>query len=328
MASQTILVTGGAGYIGSHTCKALAQAGYTPVVYDNLCSGNREAVQWGPFEQGDIRDRARLKAVIEQYKPAAIMHFAALIQVGQSVTDPALYYDNNVYGSLCLLEEARAAGIHHFVLSSTAAVYGMPKSVPVKEDDALLPINPYGQSKLAMENMVRDFSAAYGLRYAVLRYFNAAGADPQTQTGSAYKVDTHIIPLLMKVASGMMPAIKLFGEDYDTEDGTAVRDYVHVSDLAQAHILSLEHILKGNDNLTINIGNSTGFSVAQVIDAAKKVTGQTIAIEKSPRRAGDPAVLVADSARAKNALGWSAPLSDLETIIETAWAWRQKQNKG
>ncbi len=326
MSAKTILVTGGAGYIGSHVCKSLAQNGYIPVTYDNLCSGNREAVKWGPFEEGDIRDRARLKSIFDLYKPEAVMHFAALIQVGQSVTDPAIYYDNNVYGSLCLLEEARSANVSNFVLSSTAAVYGLPEVFPIPEDTIHAPINPYGQSKLMMEKIVQDYAKAYGLRYAILRYFNAAGADPDSETGTAYRVDTHIIPLLMRVASGMMPEIKLFGDDYNTKDGTAVRDYIHVTDLAQAHILSLRHIMDGKENLTINIGNNSGFSVSEVIEAASKITGKSIPVAKSPRRAGDPATLVADATRAKKILNWTPELSDLDTIIQTAWKWRQKQN--
>lgn len=324
--NKNILVTGGAGYIGSHVCKALSEKGYTPITYDNLCSGNQNAVNWGPFEEGDIRDVQRLRSVIQTYKPCAVMHFAALIQVGQSVVDPALYYHNNVYGSICLLEEMREAGIKNIVCSSTAAVYGTPKSVPIAEDAPKAPINPYGQSKLMMEHIIEDYSKAYGTQFAVLRYFNAAGADPQAQAGTAYKVDTHIIPLLMRVASGLMPEIKLFGEDYDTEDGTAVRDYVHITDLAQAHILALEHIMSGQGNIAVNIGNSTGYSVAQVIEAAKRITKKTIPVLKSPRREGDPAVLIADSARAKSILNWKPTHSDLDTIVETAWKWRQKQN--
>lgn len=322
---KTVLVTGGAGYIGSHVCKTLSQNGFMPVVYDNLCSGNRAAVQWGPMEGGDIRDRERLRAVLQKYKPKSVMHFAALIQVGQSVVDPAIYYHNNVYGSLCLLEELRAMNIKHLVCSSTAAVYGMPKVVPILEDSPHAPINPYGQTKLMMEQIVQDYSASYGMRYAILRYFNAAGADPDSDTGTAYKTDSHIIPLLMRVAIGMMPEIKLYGEDYDTKDGTAVRDYVHVTDLAQAHFLALKHILEDNDNIIANIGNNVGYSVAQVIDAAVRVTGMKIPVAKSPRRAGDPAILIADSTHAKTVLNWKPELSDLDTIIDTAWKWRQKQ---
>ena len=325
--NKFILVTGGAGYIGSHVCKILSQNGFTPITYDNLCSGNKEAVKWGPFEEGDIRDRSRLRDVLRKYNPAAIMHFAALIQVGQSVIDPAIYYHNNVYGSLCLLEEARAHNINHMIFSSTAAVYGIPETSPVPEDAAHAPINPYGQTKLMMERMIHDYANAYGLKYAILRYFNAAGADPDTETGSAYKTDSHIIPLLMRAASGLNPDIKLFGEDYDTPDGTAVRDYIHVTDLANAHVLSLNHILSGKDNITINIGTNKGYSVSEVIDAAKRITHKNITVVKSPRRAGDPAILVADASKAGNIIQWTPTLSSLDTIVETAWKWRQKQNK-
>lgn len=326
MTNRVVLVTGGAGYIGSHACKALAKHGYTPVTYDNLCSGNREAVKWGPFEEGDIRDRARLQQVLKKYKPMAVMHFAALIKVGESVSEPSLYYNNNVYGSLCLLEEASAHGIKNMVFSSTAAVYGLPENTLIPENAPLKPINPYGQTKLMMENMIHDFSDAYGLKYAILRYFNAAGADPETETGSAYKTDSHIIPLLMRVASNLMSEIKIFGDDYNTPDGTAVRDYIHVTDLAEAHILALEHIIAGKDSLTLNIGTSAGYSVAEVIETARAVTGQPIAENIAERRAGDPPVLVADSKKAQDILNWKPAYSDLPTIINTAWKWRRAQN--
>ena len=326
MAKKHILVTGGAGYIGSHTCKALARAGYTPVTYDNLCSGNREAVKWGPLEIGDIRDRARLNEVMNRYQPVAIMHFAALIQVGQSVTDPANYYHNNVYGSMCLLEEAINHNIKHMVFSSTAAVYGLPENSLIPEHAPLRPINPYGQTKLMMENMIHDFASAYDLRFAVLRYFNAAGADPEAETGTAYKTDSHIIPLLMRVASDMMPEIKVYGTDYSTPDGTAVRDYIHVTDLASAHILALQHILDSKENLTLNIGMSTGYSVAEVIATARQVTGQAIPAHTTDRREGDPPVLVADAQKAQAILNWQPAYSDLPTIIGTAWKWRRQQN--
>jgi UDP-glucose-4-epimerase GalE len=326
MENKVVLVTGGAGYIGSHVCKALARQGYVPVTYDNLCSGNREAVLWGPFEEGDIRDRDRLRDVIQKYKPEAIMHFAALIQVGESVKEPALYYHNNVYGSYCLLEEARAAGIKYMVFSSTAAVYGLPETSPIPEDAPHAPINPYGQTKLAMEKMIQDYSRAYDLKYATLRYFNVAGADPENETGTAYKVDSHIIPMLMRVASGLQPQIKLFGEDYPTPDGTAVRDYIHVTDLAEAHILSLKHIMGGKDSITINVGTNKGYSVAEIIEAARKITGKNIPVEKCERRAGDPPTLVSDATRARKLINWTPRYSDLETIVETAWEWRQKQN--
>lgn len=326
MPKQTILVTGGAGYIGSHVCKALARQGFLPVTYDNLCSGNAEAVKWGPLEIGDIRDRERLRQVIEFYKPVAVMHFAALIQVGQSVEDPANYYHNNVYGSLCLFEEMCARNIRHLVVSSTAAVYGLPENSLIPEHAPLRPINPYGQTKLMMENMVQDFSRAYGVKYAILRYFNAAGADPEAETGTAYKTDSHIIPLLMRVASEMMPAIKVYGTDYNTPDGTAVRDYIHVTDLAEAHILALRHIMAGKENLTLNIGTSSGYSVAEVIEAARAITDQPIEARETERRPGDPPVLVADAKRAREILKWKPNYSDLPTIIDTAWKWRRQQN--
>lgn len=324
---DTVLVTGGAGYIGSHVCKLLDQNGFLPVTYDNLCSGNREAVKWGPFEEGDIRDRARLSAVIEQYKPRALMHFAALIQVGESVTNPSIYYDNNVYGSWCLLEEARAHNIEQVVFSSTAAVYGNPQSDKIPETDPWRPINPYGNSKLAMENMIRDYANAYPMNYAILRYFNAAGADPEAETGTAYKKDTHIIPLLMQVANGIMPEIKIFGTDYDTPDGTAIRDYIYIMDLAQAHLDALRYIRANKDNVTLNLGTNSGYSVREVVETARAVTGQPIPAQETARRAGDPAILVADATEARTVLGWEPTRSDLKTIIATAWAWRQKQDK-
>ncbi len=326
MSSCAVLVTGGAGYIGSHVCKALSRNGFTPVAYDNLCSGNEVAVQWGPFEKGDIRDRALLAKVIKKYQPSAIMHFAALIQVGDSVKNPAEYYDNNVFGSLCLLEEARSHDIRHMVFSSTAAVYGMPKTDCITENHPLNPINPYGCTKLAMEHLIRDYAAAYSLNYAILRYFNAAGADPDADTGTAYKTDTHIIPLLMRVASNLMQEIKVFGADYNTPDGTAVRDYIHVTDLAEAHVLALDHIQRTGQNLTLNLGTSKGHTVQEVINSARAVTARPIPVVNSSRRIGDPDILVADATRAQKLLGWKPLHSDIETIIRTAWNWRQKQN--
>lgn len=327
MTNKTVLVTGGAGYIGSHVCKALSEQGFTPIAYDSLCSGNREAVKWGAFEEGDIRDRARLSDVIQRHQPVAIMHFAALIQVGESVADPAKYYDNNVFGSYCLLEEARAHGIGAMVFSSTAAVYGTPQTSPIAEDHPKNPINPYGHTKLAMENMIRDYAAAYPLKFAILRYFNAAGADPTAQSGTAYKADTHIIPLLMQVASDLMPEIKVFGEDYPTSDGSAVRDYIHVTDLAEAHILALRHIMGEGDSLVLNLGTNNGHSVKQTVEVARATTGHKIPAIICARRAGDPAILVADATRARTVLNWSPRYSDLGTIVSTAWQWRSKQNK-
>jgi len=322
---KIVLVTGGAGYIGSHVCKALARQGFLPIAYDNLCSGNEEAVQWGPFEYGDIRDRKRLAEVIQAYKPDAIMHFAALIQVADSVSNPAEYYDNNIHGSQCLLEEARLNGVRNMVFSSTAAVYGTPKTDLIVEDAPLKPINPYGKTKLAMENMIRDYADAYDFNAAILRYFNAAGADPKGELGTAYKKDTHIIPLLMKVASGDMDGFKVFGDDYNTPDGTALRDYIHVTDLADVHVRALRHIMLEEQSITLNVGTTQGQSVRQVLETARRVTSKTILSEDCDRRAGDPSILVADATRAKELLDWHPQFSDLETIIQTAWAWRQRQ---
>ncbi len=323
--SKTILVTGGAGYIGSHVCKALRKKGYEPIVYDNLCSGNASAVKWGSFVEGDIRNREKLSETIKKFKPEAIMHFAALIQVAQSVSDPSLYYNNNVYGSFCLLEEARLHDIQHMVFSSTAAVYGLPEVSPITESTKKAPINPYGRTKLMMEEMIADYSKAYGLNAAILRYFNAAGADPEGETGTAYKVDSHIIPLLMSVASDQLDSIKIYGTDYPTPDGTAIRDYIHVTDLADAHILALEHLMEGRGSVTLNLGTTKGYSVADVVATARKVTGKTIPSINVERRAGDPSVLIADATQARGIFHWNPKLSDLEEIIKTAWNWKQKQ---
>ncbi len=322
---RIVLVTGGAGYIGSHVCKALAQQGYLPITYDNLCSGNQEAVKWGPFEHGDIRDRKRLSEVIQTYKPSSIIHFAALIQVAESVADPATYYENNVHGSFCLLEEARRHNIRNMVFSSTAAVYGTPEQGLISENAPLKPINPYGDTKLAMEKMISNYTNAYDFNAAILRYFNAAGADPEGELGTAYRKDSHIIPLLMKVASGDMEGFKVFGTDYDTPDGTALRDYIHVTDLADAHIRALRHIVHKKQSVTLNIGTTSGQSVRQILNAARTVTAQPIVSEDCERRAGDPAILVANAKRANKVLDWHPQYSDVETIIHTAWQWRQKQ---
>jgi UDP-arabinose 4-epimerase len=326
MCSQTVLVTGGAGYIGSSVCKLLSDNGLLPVSYDNLVSGNRSLVRWGPFVEGDVRDRSCLAEAIKRYNPFAIMLFAGLIQVHDSVVHPASFYNSNFWGTLCLLEEAGNHNIKNIVFSSTAAVYGMPDADSISESHSLNPINPYGHTKLAAERMIRDFSASYGFNHAILRYFNAAGADRDAETGTAYKVDTHIIPLLMRVASGLAPEINVFGTDYDTPDGTAVRDYIHVTDLAEAHLLALKHIAAGNGSVTLNLGTNQGHTVGEVIRMARAVTGHPIPARTGPRRPGDPSVLVADAAKARNLLNWQPVCSDLETIIGTAWQWRQKQN--
>ncbi len=325
MKDKIIFVTGGAGYIGSHVCKALKAAGFTPVAYDNLCSGNIEAVQWGEFEKGDIRDFEKLSATIKKYKPIAIMHFASLIQVGDSVINPSDFYSNNVLGSYNLLEAAREHNIKYMVFSSTAAVYGIPNVKLIKENSPLRPINPYGNTKLNMENMARDYEAAYGITHAILRYFNAAGADINADTGSAYKRDTHLIPLLMQVAAGILPEIKIFGTDYNTKDGSAVRDYIHVSDLADAHVKSLKYIIDNDKSLIVNLGTNEGHSVKHVVECARSVTKENVKSVECDRRAGDPAILVADASKARKMLNWNPQYSDLETIISSAWKWKQKQ---
>ena len=323
--SPKILVTGGAGYIGAHTCKALAAAGYTPVTYDNLVYGHEEAVRWGPLERGDIQDRARLDAVIERYKPQAVVHFAAYAYVGESVVDPGKYYRNNVAGTLTLLEAMRDHHIGRIVFSSTCATYGTPSIIPISEQTPQNPINPYGASKLMVERMLADFGTAHGLGWIALRYFNAAGADPDTEIGEAHDPETHLIPLALDAAAGKRPALTVFGHDYDTPDGTCVRDYIHVSDLADAHVLALSGLEAGVASQPINLGNGAGFTVREVIASVERVTGLTVPFVLGDRRAGDPPSLISDAARAREVLGWNPRLADIDTIIATAWAWHQRQ---
>ncbi|RMD71954.1 MAG: UDP-glucose 4-epimerase GalE [Gammaproteobacteria bacterium] len=320
-----VLVTGGAGYIGSHACKALAQAGYVPVAYDNLVYGHPWAVRWGPFEEGDILDRPRLDEVISRHRPGAIMHFAAFTYVGESVENPGKYYRNNVAGSLTLLEAARDHAIPWFIFSSTCATYGNPEVIPIPEDHPQRPINPYGASKLMIERMLEDFSSAHGLRHASLRYFNAAGADPEGEIGEAHDPETHLIPLVLEAAAGMRPHITVFGEDYETPDGTCIRDYIHVTDLAAAHVLALESLRRGWEGGALNLGNGLGFSVREVIEAAHRVTGRGIPVKRGARRPGDPPRLVGDAERARTILGWEPSHREIEPIIESAWRWLQNR---
>lgn len=319
--STSVLVTGGAGYIGSHTCKALAAAGYTPISYDNLVYGHRGAVRWGPFEEGDILDPSRLKAVFERYQPAAVMHFAAYCYVGESVIDPGKYYRNNVTGTLTLLEAMRDHAVSKLVFSSSCATYGLPQQIPIPETHPQQPINPYGSTKLMVERMLQDFAAAHGLDAIALRYFNAAGADPLAEVGESHVPETHLIPLTLAAAAGDLPYLTLNGDDYETEDGTCVRDYIHVSDLADAHVRALTGLEEGKGFLAYNLGNGLGFSVKQVIDTATAVTGRPIPVRLGPRRAGDPARLVGDSTRIRAELGWTPRYADLSQIIATAWRW-------
>ncbi|MFW2439061.1 MAG: UDP-glucose 4-epimerase GalE [Arenicellales bacterium] len=318
---MNILVTGGAGYIGSHACKALAKAGYTPIAYDNLVYGHEWAVKWGPFEQGDILDRERLDEIIKQYQPAAIMHFAAYAYVGESVDEPGKYYRNNVVGSLTLLEAMRDNDISNFIFSSTCATYGEPEQIPIPEDHKQSPINPYGYSKLMIEQMLSDFDVAHGLKSVSLRYFNAAGADPEGDIGEDHDPETHLIPLVLDAAIGKRENITIFGDDYDTEDGTCIRDYIHVTDLADAHVKALKYLEEGGKTTKFNLGNGKGFSVKEVIDTAKEVTGKEIPVEMGPRRPGDPPRLVGDAERIRKELNWHPKYDDLETIIKTAWEW-------
>jgi len=323
-----VLVTGGAGYIGAHACKTLARAGYTPITYDNMVYGHAAAVNWGPLEEGDISDRTRLEAVMRQYNPMAVMHFAAYAYVGESVEDPAKYYRNNVAGTLNLLESMRNCGIDKIIFSSTCATYGMPEQIPIAEDHPQNPINPYGRSKLMIEWILQDFARAYDLKYVALRYFNAAGADPDAEIGEDHDPETHLIPLVMDVALGKRDHLDIFGTNYDTSDGTCIRDYIHVTDLADAHLLALEYLLDGGKSDAFNLGNGNGFSVREVIATARKITGCDIPCVESDRRPGDPPILIGGCDRIKNYLEWRPAYNSLDVIIKTAWRWHQAMNKG
>ncbi len=322
---RTVLVTGGAGYIGSHVCKALAAAGYRPVTYDNLSEGHRWAVRWGPLERGNLGHTARLENVIRRHRPMAVIHLAGVIAAGESVVNPAKYYDINVAGTLSLLSVMRQQGVGRIVFSSSAAVYGEPQSTPITEDHPLVPINPYGAGKLACERMIQDFCGAYGLRAVSLRYFNAAGADPDGDIGEAHRIETHLVPLVLGVARGERPSVSVFGADYPTRDGSCIRDYIHVSDLAAAHVLAMEYLCEHPGAHVFNLGTGTGATVAEVVDMARRVTGRPIDTKTQPRRPGDPAALVADATRARRGLGWTPRHTDLAAIISTAWHWHNRE---
>ncbi|MDB2414992.1 UDP-glucose 4-epimerase GalE [Rickettsiales bacterium] len=320
----SILVTGGAGYIGSHICKALKLSGYNPVTYDNLVTGNAHAVKWGPLENGDVLDRDRLIEVIKKYDTKAVIHLAAYIAVGESVENPGKYYKNNVMGGLSLLEAMCKTDMDKIIFSSTAAVYGIPEIVPLTEESKTLPINPYGFSKFAVEHMLQDYKISHDLKSVILRYFNVAGADPESEIGCEHKKPNNLIPILMNVQSQKQDYLQIFGNDYQTEDGTAVRDYIHVSDLADAHILALEYLINDGDNEIFNLGTGKGRSVAEVVDSVKRVTGKDVPIKNAPRRAGDPPILFADASKANNILKWQPKHTDLDSIIKTAWDWQKK----
>ena len=322
---DNILVVGGAGYIGSHTCLDLARRGFQPVVYDNLSNGHAEFVKWGPLEVGDIRDRERLDTVFAQYRPVAIVHFAALIEVGHSVADPLSFYENNVAGTINLLAAASAAGVDKLVFSSTCATYGVPQKLPLDERHPQNPINPYGRSKFLVEQVLGDLSEHKEFRSVVLRYFNASGADPEARIGEWHTPETHAIPLAIDAALGRRDGFTVFGSDYETRDGTCVRDYVHVMDLADAHGRAVEHLLAGRESLTANLGTGTGTTVTEMLTAIKDASGRPFPVRYADRRPGDSPSLVADNRYAFETLGWR-PERDLAAIIESAWKWHTTSN--
>lgn len=318
---KSVLVTGGAGYIGSHTAKALARVGFRPVTLDNLVYGHKEAVRWGPFEPGDVGDPGRVRSVLEEYRPAAVIHFAGFAYVGESMSAPGKYYRNNVCGGLTLLEAMRDLGPKPIIFSSSCATYGLPTRLPISETHPQVPISPYGMSKHVFERMLSDFEAAHGIRAVSLRYFNAAGADPEGELGENHDPETHLLPLAIMAALGKRPSFEIYGVDYPTPDGTAIRDYIHVSDLAEAHVLALEHLLAGGEGTALNLGVGRGWSVREVLAEIERVSGRRVPVREGPRRAGDPPELTADAGRALEVLGWRPKHSDLETIVRTACNW-------
>ncbi len=321
-----ILIVGGAGYIGSHINKELNKQGYQTVIFDNLSKGHKEAVRWGELFDGDLSNIEQIREVFKKYPIDAVLHFAAFIEVGESVKDPQKYYQNNFKNTLNLLQVMLENNVKKIIFSSTAATFGSPEYTPIDEKHPQNPINPYGQAKLMVEKVMRDYDVAYGLRYVALRYFNACGADVEADIGESHNPESHLIPLILDAAIGKREDIKIFGTDYPTEDGTCIRDYVHVTDLASAHILALKYLLDGGESDCFNLGNGLGFSVRQVIDAVKTVTKKDFKVTEVERRDGDPAILVASSEKVKNKLGWKPQFTDIKVIIESAWKWHQKIN--
>jgi UDP-arabinose 4-epimerase len=323
----SILVTGGAGYIGSHTCKALKLAGFNPVTYDNLTRGNPEAVQWGALEVGELADSTRLREVFAQYQPAAVVHFAALAYVDESNKNPALYYQNNVGGTAALLDAMRACGVGKIVFSSSCTVYGTPTLVPVSEEMPYAPISPYGATKMICERMLKECASAFPLSFIALRYFNAAGADPDGEIGECHVPETHAIPLLLDAATGESKGFTIYGDDYPTADGTCVRDYIHVTDLADAHVKAVRALLNGADSTVFNLGTGRGWSVHELVDTVRKVTGCDFPVRVGARRPGDPPALIAAASRARDKLDWRPRYGDLSVQVEHAWSWRQGNSK-
>jgi len=322
-----ILIVGGAGYIGSHINKELTKQGYKTVIFDSLVKGYKEAVKWGDFFQGDLANIEDIRGVFKKYPIEAVLHFAAFIEVGESVKDPQKYYQNNVKNTLNLFQVMLENDVKKIIFSSTAATFGNPQYVPIDEKHPQIPINPYGQAKLMVEKILADYDLAYGLKYVALRYFNACGADLDGEIGENHNPESHLIPLILDAALGKREDIKIFGTDYPTVDGTCIRDYIHVNDLAQAHILALKKLMDGGESDCFNLGNGSGFSVRQVIEVAKKITGVDFKVTETERRAGDPPELIADSKKAKEILKWEPKYFDLETIISSAWNWHKQLNK-
>ena len=320
---SSILVTGGAGYIGSHTCKALRNAGFTPVTFDNLVYGHREAVKWGPFIEGDLNDRALLEKVIREHAVSAVIHFAAYAYVGESMQYPEKYFNNNVVNTLNLLDAMTSCGTGAIVFSSTCATYGMPERLPIDEQHPQNPVNPYGESKLFVERALKWYEVAHGIKSVPLRYFNAAGADAAGEIGEDHSPETHLIPLVIEAALGNRPEVKVFGTDYPTADGTAIRDYIHVTDLADAHVKALNYLRAGGDSVALNLGTGNGYSVQQVISAVENVSGRSVPVQLAARRPGDPSELVANAVNAGERLGWVPAHSGLENIVRTAWDWHR-----
>ncbi len=324
--TANIVVTGGAGYVGSHVCKALSVAGYRPITFDNLCRGNKDAVKWGPLEIVDMEDRSHLTALLEKYMPATVIHMAAYTYVGESTERPDLYFRNNLIGTLSLAEAMVAAGRKNIVFSSSCAVYGSPDGSTIDEHTALAPRSPYAASKVMAEQILMDFSRSFGLSSVSLRYFNAAGADPEAEIGESHDPETHLIPRAIQAAKGEIDALELFGTDYETPDGTAIRDYVHVSDLAQAHLAAMAYLQNGGPSTAFNLGNDRGYSVREILAAVAKTIGHPVPVKEVGRRLGDAPTLVANSSKAKLEIGWQPQYSDIETIISTAVRWNDVQS--